>query len=337
MNTKRWIALGAAVLLLVFSIGINTIISIFKTDFFSNFDSIMATEPEVLETVVEPGDFDKRIALITVNGVIQDVGSGSPFSAVEYDHQLMLTQLENILYDDSIQGIVLSVNSPGGGAIESAEFHKLLVQIKEERNIPIYVSMGSMAASGGYYISAPADKIYAHRETITGSIGVIMQSYNFSDLAETLGIKFETIKSGAHKDMFSGVRDTTAEEKAMMQEMINDSYEQFVDVVEQGRGMSEAEVKKVADGRIVGGSQAIKAGLVDELGGLDDAIASIRADYGLEDAELFEYETGFGGDLSSILGMKIGSFFGPSPEERMLTKLMSSYDAPRMMYLYGEF
>ncbi|MFJ8237192.1 signal peptide peptidase SppA [Ureibacillus sp. NPDC094379] len=337
MNTKRWIALGAAVLLLVFSIGINTIISIFKTDFFSNFDSIMATQPEVLETVVEPGDFDKRIALITVNGVIQDVGSSSPFTGVEYDHQLMLTQLENILYDESIQGIVLSVNSPGGGAIESAEFHELLVQIKEERNIPIYVSMGSMAASGGYYISAPADKIYAHRETITGSIGVIMQSYNFSDLAETLGIKFETIKSGAHKDMFSGVRDTTTEEKAMMQEMINDSYEQFVDVVEQGRGMSEADVKKVADGRIVGGSQAIKAGLVDELGGLDDAISAIRADYDLENAELFEYETGFGGDLSSILGMKIGSFFGPSPEERMLTKLMSSYDAPRMMYLYGEF
>lgn len=196
--------------------------------------------------------------------------------------------------------------------------------------------MGSMAASGGYYISAPADKIYAHRETLTGSIGVIMQSYNFSELADKVGIKFETIKSGAHKDMFGGTRPTTEEEKAMLQEMINDSYEVFVDVVEQGRGMTEAQVKKVADGRVLGGSQALKAGLVDELGGLEDAIASLRTDYGLEDAELFEYETGFG-DFTSLLGMKISSFFGPSPEERMLTKLMSSYDAPRMMYLYGEF
>ncbi|MCP1145574.1 signal peptide peptidase SppA [Lysinibacillus endophyticus] len=336
MNMKRWLALGAAVVLLVFSIGLNTVMALFKTDFFSNFDSLMSTEQEVSEIVLEPGDFNKRIALLSVDGTIQDVGSSTPWTTVEYDHQNFLAQLEAILNDDSVQAVVLAVDSPGGGVIESAEIHKKLLEIKEKREIPIYVSMGSMAASGGYYISAPADKIYAHRETLTGSIGVIMQSYNFSELADKVGIKFETIKSGAHKDMFGGTRPTTEEEKAMLQEMINDSYEVFVDVVEQGRGMTEAQVKKVADGRVLGGSQALKAGLVDELGGLEDAIASLRADYGLEDAELFEYETGFG-DFTSLLGMKISSFFGPSPEERMLTKLMSSYDAPRMMYLYGEF
>ncbi|RKQ20036.1 signal peptide peptidase SppA [Ureibacillus endophyticus] len=336
MNMKRWLALGAAVVLLVFSIGLNTVMALFKTDFFSNFDSLMSTEQEVSEIVLEPGDFNKRIALLSVDGTIQDVGSSTPWTTVEYDHQNFLAQLEAILNDDSVQAVVLAVDSPGGGVIESAEIHKKLLEIKEKREIPIYVSMGSMAASGGYYISAPADKIYAHRETLTGSIGVIMQSYNFSELADKVGIKFETIKSGAHKDMFGGTRPTTEEEKAMLQEMINDSYEVFVDVVEQGRGMTEAQVKKVADGRVLGGSQALKAGLVDELGGLEDAIASLRADYGLEDAELFEYETGFG-DFTSLLGMKISSFFGPSPEERMLTKLMSCYDAPRMMYLYGEF
>ena len=336
MNMKRWLALGAAVVLLVFSIGLNTVMAIFTTNFFSNFDSIMSTEQEVSENVLEPGDFNKRIALLSVDGTIQDVGSSSPWSTVEYDHQNFLAQLDTILNDNTVKAVVLVVDSPGGGVIESAEIHKKLLEIKEKREIPIYVSMGSMAASGGYYISAPADKIYAHRETLTGSIGVIMQSYNFSELADKVGIKFETIKSGAHKDMFGGTRPTTEEEKAMLQEMINDSYEVFVDVVEQGRGMTEAQVKKVADGRVLGGSQALKAGLVDELGGLEDAIASLRADYGLEDAELFEYETGFG-DFTSLLGMKISSFFGPSPEERMLTKLMSSYDAPRMMYLYGEF
>lgn len=336
MNTKRWLALGAAVVLLVGSIGLNTVISIFKTDFFSIFNDVMNTEQTVVETVIEPGDYGERIALLSVDGTIQDVGSSSPWTTVEYDHQSFLSQLENILYDESVQAVVLYVNSPGGGVIESADIHEKLVEIKEQRNIPIYVSMGSYAASGGYYISAPADRIFAHSETITGSIGVIMQSYNFSELADKLGIEFETIKSGEHKDMFGGTRPTTDEEKAMVQEMINESYEAFVDVIEQGRGMSEADVKKVADGRILGGSQAIEAGLVDVIGGLEDTIAAIRADYGLENAELFEYESSFG-DLTSLLGVKISSLFGPTPEEQFLTKFMSSNGGPRMMYLYGEY
>lgn len=336
MNTKRWLALGAAVILLVFSIGLNTVISIFKTDFFSSFDSLTTTEQTNVETVVEEGSYDERIALLSVDGTIQDVGSSTPFTPVSYDHQNFLSQLDNILNDQSIKGIVLYVNSPGGGVIESAEIHEKLVEIKEQRNIPIYVSMGSYAASGGYYISAPADKIYAHNETITGSIGVIMQSYNFAELASNIGIEFETIKSGAHKDMFGGTRPTTAEEKAMVQEMIDDSYESFVDVIEQGRGMTEAQVKKVADGRILGGTQALEAGFVDEIGGLDDAIASIRADHGLENAQVFEYQSSFG-DLTSLLGVKISSFFGPSMEEQLLTKVMSSNSGPRMMYLYGEY
>lgn len=336
MNTKRWLALGAAVVLIIFSIGLNTVISIFKTDFFSNFDSLTGTEQTMIETVIEPGDIGNRIALLSVDGTIQDVGSSTPFTAVEYDHQNFLAQLEAILNDQTIQAVVLYVNSPGGGVIESAEIYEKLIEIKEQRNIPIYVSMGSYAASGGYYISSPADKIFAHKETITGSIGVIMQSYNFSELASNLGIEFETIKSGAHKDMFGGTRPTTAEEKAMVQEMINESYEEFVDVIEKGRGMSEADVKKVADGRIMGGSQALKAGFVDEIGGLEDTIAAVRSDFGLEDAEVFEYESNFGG-LTSMLGMKVSSFFGPSPEQQFLTKLMSSNSGPRMMYLYGEY
>ena len=186
-----------------------------------------------------------------------------------------------------MKGVVLEVNSPGGVVIESAEIHEKLVQIKEQREIPIYVSMGTYAASGGYYIAAPADKIFAQKETITGSIGVIMQAINYEELAEKVGIKFETIKSGQHKDMLGGSRASTEEEKAMLQEIINESYEDFVDVIEQGRGMTEAQVKTVADGRILGGTQAVRAGLVDDIGKLEDAIAALRADYGLEDGELF--------------------------------------------------
>lgn len=336
MNSKRWIALGVAAVLLIFSIGINTIFSIIKSDVFGDFNSILSTDAEMLENVVEPGDFNERIALLTVSGTIQDVGSSTAWTPVEYDHQFFLSQLDSILDDNSVKAVVLYVDSPGGGVIESAEIHEKLVQIKEEKNIPIYVSMGSMAASGGYYISAPADKIFAHRETITGSIGVIMQSVNYAELAEKLGVKFETIKSGKHKDMLSGTRDTTKEELAMMQEMINESYEAFVDIVEQGRGMSEKDVKKVADGRVLSGTQAMKAGLVDEIGDLEDVITAIREDNNLQKAQIFEYAYDDFSSLTSLFGMKVKSLFGPSAEEQFLQKIMSNNNAPKMMYLYGE-
>ncbi|MFJ7950310.1 signal peptide peptidase SppA [Lysinibacillus sp. NPDC096418] len=337
MNAKRWVALIIAGVLLVVSLGINTVFAFLKADFFGNFDSVIAgNDFEVYETVLEGNNFDKRIAHLTLDGTIQDVGSGTVWQQVTYDHQFFLGQLDNILNDETVQGVVLSVNTPGGGVTESAEIYKKLLQIKEERQIPIYVSMGSMAASGGYYISAPADKIFANRDTITGSIGVIMQSINYQALAEKVGVKFETFKSGEHKDMLSPMRDVTAEERAMMQEMINESYEEFVDIIEKGRNMSEADVKKVADGRVLGGTKALEAGLIDEIGDKEAAIAALRADYDLEDAELFEYTYNVDG-WQSYLGMKIGSFIGPSAEEKMLMKIMSDYSAPKMMYLYGEY
>ena len=337
MNTKRWIALVSAAVLLFFSLGLNTIMSLFKTDFFSSFESAFdVTESTVYETPIENGAMDNRIALVSVEGTILDVGSGSWWEEVQYNHQGFMAQLDSILNDDTVKGVVLEVNSPGGGVIESAEIHEKLVQIKEQREIPIYVSMGTYAASGGYYIAAPADKIFAQKETITGSIGVIMQAINYEELAEKVGIKFETIKSGQHKDMLGGSRASTEEEKAMLQEIIDESYEDFVDVIEQGRGMTEAEVKAVADGRILGGTQAVRAGLVDDIGKLDDTIAALRADYGLEDAQLFEYTT-TNDSLGSLLGVKVSSLFGPSQEEQLMQKILSTSNSPRMMYLYGEY
>ena len=265
-----------------------------------------------------------------------DTGSGSLWEDVEYDHQGFLGQLESVMNDDTIKGVVLHVDSPGGGVLESAEIHEQLVKLKEERQIPIYVSMGTYAASGGYYIAAPADKIFAQKETITGSIGVIMQSYNFEKLAEKVGIEFETIKSGEHKDMFGGVRASTEEEKAMLQEIINESYGDFVDVVEQGRGMTEVQVKQVADGRILGGTQAMRAGLVDAIGDVDDTVAALRTDFNLEDAELFEYSSD-NNTLGSLFGAKVGAFFGPSEEEKLMQKILSTSNSPRMMYLYGDY
>ncbi|WGI63510.1 signal peptide peptidase SppA [Escherichia coli] len=182
-----------------------------------------------------------------------------------YDHRAFLKELDKAKDDASVKGVLLRVNSPGGGVYESAEIHKKLEEVKKAKK-PIYVSMGSMAASGGYYVSTPAKKIFASPETLTGSLGVIMQSLNYAKLADNLGIKYETIKSGKFKDIMSPNRDMTKDERDIMQSMVDNSYEGFVKVISEGRGMSKQDVKKIADGRIYDGTQAKSNGLVDELG-----------------------------------------------------------------------
>lgn len=334
MNGKRWIAIGIAAVLFLVSIGVNTISSILSSNFTSYFDKVLTTS-DSYENVLEDGSPSNRIAVLTVDGIIQDTGSAnSLFGSTGYNHQFFMDQLEMIKSDGSIKGVVLKVNSPGGGVVESAQIYDKLMEIKEETHKPIYVSMGGMAASGGYYISAPADKIFVNKETITGSIGVIMESINYGDLAKKYGVDFVTIKTGQYKDIMSPTRDMTEAERNMLQEMINDSYETFVDVIEAGRGMTEAEVKAIADGRIFNGRQAIEVGLADDYGYAEDVIAAMRTDYNLENAQVIEYS--MSQQIASLFSMKAQSLFGGNVETQLIGKLLSDYNAPRMMYLYGE-
>lgn len=335
MNMKRWFAILGASLLLIISIFVNTLSSAFSTDWTAMLDEFASvSNADFYEVVVEEGALNERIALLTVDGVIQDTGSaGSLFAAEGYNHQFFLQQLEQVKEDDSVKAIVLQVNSPGGGVVESAQIYREIKEIQADTAKPIYVSMGSMAASGGYYISAPADKIFVNKETMTGSIGVIMQSINYGKLAEKYGVEFVTIKSGPYKDIMSPTREMTEAERNMLQEMLNDSYEEFVHIVGEGRHMTEAEVKKVADGRILNGRQAIAAGLADDFGFLEDVIAAIKTDYNLENAEVFEYDHTQG--LSSLFAMKAQSFLGVDMESKLIGKLIVDNNAPKMMYLFG--
>jgi protease-4 len=336
LNAKRWIALGAAALLFGLSIIINIASFAFSNDWTSNFENMLAVpESEYTESVLEAGDLSERIAVLTVDGVIQDTGGAtSLFGAVGYDHQFFMDQLEMIKEDDSIKAVVLQVNSPGGGVVESAQIYDKIKEVQEEVGVPFYVSMGSMAASGGYYIAAPAEKIFLNKETLTGSIGVIMESVNYGKLAEKYGVDFVTIKTGPYKDIMSPTREMTEDERAMLQDMINESYESFVDIIEEGRGMTEAEVKKVADGRIMNGRQAIEAGLADDYGYLEDVIEAVRKDFDLENAEVMQYEYPSG--FTSLFSMKAQSLMGGDMETQLVGRLLSDYNAPRMMYLYGE-
>lgn len=334
MTMKRWIAIIVAATLLAVSIGVNSLSYLFSKDFGGFMDELTSTSG-YSETVIEQGTGKDKIAVLTLDGVIQDTGSVSSLFASGYNHQFFMSQLNEIYEDSSVKGVILKVNTPGGGVVESADIYDGLIALQRDKEIPIYVSMGGMAASGGYYVSAPADKIFVNRETITGSIGVIMESINYAKLAEKYGVDFNTIKTGPYKDIMSGSREMTDEEREMLQEMINDSYERFVEIIADGREMTTAEVKKVADGRIMNGRQAIEAGLADDYGKASDVIGAMKADFDLEKATVFEYTSNE--SLSSIFGLKAQSLFGGSNlEAELVGKLLADYNSPRMMYLYGE-
>lgn len=186
------------------------------------------------------------------------------------DSKNTIEEIKEYTKDSSIKAIVLRVDSPGGAVAPSQEIYEEVRKAAGKKTV--VVSMGSVAASGGYYISAPATKIIANPGTLTGSIGVIMEIPNIEGLMNKVGIKTEVIKSGRHKDIASVFRGRSKEEREILQEVLDDVHEQFIMAVAEGRKMLPDDVRKIADGRVFTGKQAMKMGLVDELGNLEDAI-----------------------------------------------------------------
>ena len=181
----------------------------------------------------------------------------------------IIEDLKTFERDESVKAIVLRVDSPGGGVGPAQEIHAAVKALKSK---PVIISMGSVAASGGYYIAAPASHVFANPGTITGSIGVIMEFPDIEALLEKIGLHRRVIKSGPFKDIGSPVREITPDEQQLLQGLIDDVYMQFVEAVASGRNLDIDSVKKLADGRIFSGRQAKEVGLVDELGGLQSAI-----------------------------------------------------------------
>ena len=201
----------------------------------------------------------EKIALIRVEGIITESKS-------------ILEQLEKYSQNPTVKAIVIRVDSPGGGVAPSQEIHRAIANIRAKDRQKVVVSMGSLAASGGYYISCSANRIVANPGTISGSIGVLMEFANIQELFKKIGLDTVVIKSGKHKDIGSPTRPMTKEEKQLLQEVLDDVYEQFVEAIVEGRGLDEEEVRRLADGRIFSGKQALELGLVDELGGINEAL-----------------------------------------------------------------
>lgn len=196
------------------------------------------------------------------------------------DSKQVIRQLHGFRDNDSVKAIVVRVDSPGGGVGPSQEIYAEIERIDREK--PVVVSMGSIAASGGYYIAAPARQIFANPGTITGSIGVIMQFTNIQELLDKIGLRSEIVKSGPHKDIGSPTRPMTEGDRVILQDMIDDVHEQFVQSVAAGRDLDAAAIRELADGRIFTGRQAKEYGLVDQLGNLQAAIRNAGELGGIE-------------------------------------------------------
>jgi protease-4 len=201
-----------------------------------------------------------KVAVIKVEGVIMD-------------SEDIVRQLKKYSENESVKAIVIRINSPGGAVAPSQEIYTEIGKLRRKTGQKVVVSMGSVAASGGYYIAVASDRIMANPGTLTGSIGVIMEFATFQDLMAKIGIKGEVVKSGERKDIGNAMRAMTDDERAYLQGVINDVYDQFVDAVAKGRGMKKEDVLPLADGGIFTGRQAKENGLVDELGDYEDAIA----------------------------------------------------------------
>lgn len=255
---------------------------------------------------------DHKIAVIPVHGIIAS-GSSSLFGPNVDMVDKIIKDLRRVKEDSSIVAVILDVDSPGGGITDCDRIHYEIVKLKKDRPKLKFVSyMRSVAASGGYYVSAPCDRILASDTTITGSIGVIMTFMNLQGLFEKVGVKEEVIKSGDHKDIGSMARPMTDEERAMLQTMLMEMYDRFVDVVAKGRGMDEKRVRELADGRIYSGGQAKANGLVDELGQFEQAVELAKSLAGVKDARVIQYQRP--PTLADILR---GETKAPSPEAAM--------------------
>jgi len=200
-----------------------------------------------------------KVALLEVNGIISE-----PEEIIE--------QIRHHMENRTVQAFVIRINSPGGGVAASQEIYQEIKKIRQVHSKPVVASLSTVGASGGYYIAAAADKIVANPGSITGSIGVIIHIPNVSDLLQKVGIRSVVIKSGPYKDMASTTRDLSREEQQLLQRLIDDIHDQFIQAVVEGRQLSRQQVEKVADGRILTGRQALEMGLVDQLGNLEDAI-----------------------------------------------------------------
>jgi protease-4 len=244
-----------------------------------------------LQEKVLEGEGKDKILLLNISGFIS--GSKRTLSVLSQEPSLQ-EEIREALHmaetDSDIRGLILRINSPGGTVTSTDIIYHDIIRFKKKRGTRIIASLMDVAASGGYYIATAADEIIAHPTTITGSIGVIALKFNVEGLMNRLGIRNETVKSVEMKDLWSPFRASTQEERKIIQDIIDRQHKIFCDTITKGRkSLTEADVEKLADGRIYSADQALEAGLIDGIGYLDDAIESLKKNLKIEKAKIITY------------------------------------------------
>ncbi len=321
MDAKRWIAL-AVFLILLFSMATST-----------------ETVRGVMETskrwTVEVYDFGTGadIALINLSGIItHDRGEGSIFQDEGYSQTIFLEQIETAFLQDEIKGIILRVNSPGGAVAACDELFNKINSLKEEHKKPLVIYMEDIAASGGYLVSTTGDVIFANRSTLTGSIGVIMSSLNVHRLADDLGVEQKVYKSGNYKDLLNIFREVTPEESSILQEIVDETHDFFIDSVLEGRNMERDDLLDLADGRIYTATQALENGLIDEVGFLEDAINKTAELANTKDPNVLQFKRLPLRPYDFIFGQISRLTGGPSSVEDYIQNRKEEY--PGLMYIW---
>ncbi len=303
--------------------------------FNRNFTTGITREvgPRLEECLLKDNDADDKIAVVRVDGIIT---SSIVDQAGNNLVDVIKAQLNRAKKDKHVKAVILKVDSPGGEVMASDEINKAIKNFQDKSGKPVVCSMGSLAASGGYYISAPCRWIVANQLTFTASIGVIMETVNYRGLMNKVGVEPVVYKSGKFKDMLSGMRSTNEippEEHAMVQALITQTYQQFTNVVAAGRGAAHrlnttngcalsSNWPDYADGRVLSGADALKYGFVDQLGDFDDAVKTTEKIAKISNANLIEYRERY--DISDFL-----SLLGQSSKAQDI-KLDLGVDIPKL-------
>lgn len=282
---KRLIALIATAIILILSMTFGKSISNKESkseekldeNLYSLIDNSLVLGKK---SVVKQGNSSETIQVIKIKG---EIGESM---TLEDDPYSVINQIKKAKENTNVKAILLEVDSPGGGVYESSEIYNSLLESKKD----IYVSMQRMATSGGYYISAPAKKIYANTETITGSIGVIMSSLSAQKFLNDNGIKNQIIRSGNQKAVGGLTEDMPQDTIDIYKEINKETYNRFVDIVAKGRNMDKEKVLSLADGRIYSASQALENGLIDNIGTKKDLIEEIKKESNLTNPTIIEYK-----------------------------------------------
>ncbi|MCO6436621.1 MAG: signal peptide peptidase SppA [Phycisphaerae bacterium] len=275
-----------------------------------------------------------KIALVDVSGVIMNNDRPQFFGEGEQPVSRLLEQLQRARDDAAVKAVILRINSPGGSVVASQLMYAEIADFRRTGK-PVVAMLMDVAASGGYYIACACDEIIAQPATVTGSIGVIMQTVDLSGTMAKIGMEADAITSGSFKDAGSPFRGLRPEERALFQSIVNDMYQQFVHVVDVGRpNLDEARVRTLADGRVYSAPQALEAGLIDRISTMREAIASVKQRIGAERITLVRYSR-----PTEFTPNYYAAAPTPGSGEVNLLKLdlgsLSALSTPRFMYLWA--